>query len=87
MDIGDDSFPLLMQPLLVGFEQDWSSVSPSAMLAWVSALMLCNYAYHAVCTNKMFCMHNICDCLCENQPSSHHKLNFFSVQLVAMYNS
>ena len=28
-----------------------------------------------------------CDCLCENQPSSHHKLNFFSVQLVALYNS
>ena len=20
---------------------------------------------------------DICDCLCENQPSSHHKLNFF----------
>ena len=29
----------------------------------------------------------ICDCLCENQPSLHHKLIFFSVQLVAMYNS
>ena len=36
--IGNDSFPLLMQPLLVGFEQDWSSVAPSAMLAWVSAV-------------------------------------------------
>jgi len=33
--LGEDCFPLLMQPLLVGFEQDWISVSPLAMCAWV----------------------------------------------------
>ena len=37
---GEDGFPLLMQPLLVGFEQDWVSVAPSAMFAWVRQIDL-----------------------------------------------
>ena len=37
--LGDDGFPLLMQPLLVGFEQDWISVSPLAMFAWVCTIV------------------------------------------------
>lgn len=37
--LGDDGFPLLMQPLLVGFEQDWISVSPLAMFAWVRTIV------------------------------------------------
>ena len=52
--LGDDSFPLLMQPLLVGFEQDWISVSPLAMFAWV-----CTSVY-TVCTNRVF---SVCMCI------------------------
>ena len=29
----------------------------------------------------------ICDCLSNNRPSSYHKLKYFSVQLVAIFNS
>ena len=50
--IGEDSFPLLMQPLLVGFDQDWSSISPSAMLAWVcAAMMIVCVCVHAMESN------------------------------------
>ena len=34
--IGDECVPLPMQPLIVGYDYDWMSVSPLTIPTWVS---------------------------------------------------
>ena len=61
LHLGDDGFPLLMQPLLVGFEQDWISVAPSAMVAWVRQIIFWMMQVISILLNILLEYYNVLD--------------------------
>ena len=54
---------------------------------WPACFSAPSLPTQVVASNQSLGLHTICDCLSNNQPSSHHKLKHFSEQLVATFNS